>query len=80
MLPRMPVPAESRMTPRNIHGVIVYETEAEDRQLSLMEDSSVGIFLIGLGLGIVYMRKWGISHALVGGEDEDDLIPEKVGR
>ena len=74
----MPLPSELRMTPRNIHGVIVYETEAEDRQLSLMEDSSVAIFLVGLGLGIVYMRKWGISHALVGGEDEDNMIPEKI--
>ena len=74
----MPVPAESRMTPRNIHGVIVYETEAEDRTLSLMEDSSVGIFLLGLGMGLVYMREWGITHALVGGEDEDDMIPEKI--
>lgn len=77
-LPRMPVPAESRMTPRNIHGVIVYETETENRKLNILEDSSVGVFLVGLTLGLVYMRKWGLAQALAGG-DEEDLIPEQQG-
>lgn len=77
-LPQMPVPAESRMTPRNIHGVIVYETETENRKLNILEDSSVGVFLVGLTLGLVYMRKWGLAQALAGG-DEEDLIPEQQG-
>ncbi len=79
-LPRLPVPTESRMIPRNIHGVIVYETEAEDQRLSLLEDTSVGVFLLGLGMGLVYMRKWGISQALLGADDEDELVPEKAHR
>jgi len=58
-----------RMLPRNIHGVVVYQTEDEDRQLAMLEDSSVGVFLLGLTLGLVYLRKWGIAQALTG-EDE----------
>lgn len=77
-LPRMPVPLESRMTPRDIHGVIVYQTVSEDRRLSMMEDCSVGIFAVGLTLGLVYMRKWGIAQALTGSED-DDLVAENHG-
>lgn len=76
-LPRIPEPAEYRMVPRDIHGVVVYQTAAEDRRLSLMEDTSVGIFVVGLALGLVYMRKWGIAQALTGA-DEDDLVPEKT--
>lgn len=68
-LPRLPVPAEMRMVPRNIHGTVVYQTEAEDRRLSLMENSSVGVFLVGLSLGLVYFRKWGLAHAINGDED-----------
>ena len=69
-LPRLPVPAEMRMIPRNIHGTVVYETEKEDRRLTILEDASVVIFLIGLGTGLVYLRKWGIAQALAGEEDE----------
>ncbi len=75
-LPRMPVPVQSRMIPRNIHGVVVYETAAEDRRLEVMQDASVGIFLVGLTLGLVYMRTWGIAQALTGGEEEDELAVE----
>lgn len=77
-LPRIPRPAEQRMIPRNIHGVIVYQTAREDRRLDFMQDASVGIFLVGLGLGLVHMRKWGIAQALAGGEDEEELVPEKA--
>lgn len=69
-LPRLPEPAQMRMIPRNIHGIVVYQTQDEDRRLTVMEDTSVGVFLVGLGLGLVYLRKWGIVHAL-GAEDED---------
>src|SRR5579859_3448878 len=57
-LPKSPAPAEMRMTPRNIHGIVVYQTAEEDRRLSIMEYSSVSIFLVGLVLGIVYLEKW----------------------
>lgn len=76
--PRMPVPSELRMIPRDIDGVIVYQTAAEDRRLDIMEDASVGIFLVGLTLGLVYMRKWGIAQALVG-EEEESLVTEQQG-
>lgn len=69
-LPRTPVPAEMRMIPRNIHGVVVYQTAEEDRRLTLMEDASVGVFVLGLGLGLIYLRKWGIAQAL-GADDEE---------
>jgi hypothetical protein len=68
-LPRTPIPSEMRMLPRNIHGVVVYQTNDEDQKLTILEDSSVGVFLLGLTLGLVYLRKWGIAQALTG-EDE----------
>jgi len=73
-LPRMPDPAQMRMTPRNIHGIVVYQTQDEDRRLTVMEDTSVGVFLVGLTLGLIYLRKWGIAHAL--GADDEELAEE----
>ena len=46
------------MTPRDIHGVIVYQTVEENRNLNLMEYSSIGVFLVGLVSGFVYLEKW----------------------
>jgi hypothetical protein len=58
------------MTPRNIHGTVIYQTRQEDSRLSVLEDGSVAIFLVGLGTGLVYMRKWGILNALSTEDDE----------
>jgi hypothetical protein len=69
-LPRMPVPEEMRYTPRNIHGTVVYETEEENRQLSVLEYTSTAVFALGLGLGVVYLRQWGIRNAISAEEDE----------
>ncbi len=77
-LPTWPHPAEMRLTPRNIHGVIVYQTVEEDRKLDLMEYTSVGVFLMGLGMGCVYLNKWGLAVAI--GSVEDDLTPEEINR
>ena len=74
-LPQVPQPAEMRMIPRNIHGTVVYETKEEDRRLTLLEDSSVIVFLAGLGFGLVYLRKWGIAQALAG-DDEEQLAEQ----
>jgi hypothetical protein len=63
-LPRFPDPRHLRMEPRNISGYIVYQTVEEDRRLDLIEFSSVGIFLIGLTAGVIYLRKWGIERAI----------------
>lgn len=72
-LPRFPAPAEQRMTPRNVHGVVIYQTVQEDERLSAMEYSSVSVFLIGLLLGIVYLEKWSSARQL---ELEADLLEE----
>ena len=69
-LPRMPVPEEMRYTPRNIHGTVVYETEDEDRQLSGLEYASTGLCVLGLSLGVVYFRQWGVANAISAEEDE----------
>jgi hypothetical protein len=58
-LPRWPDQENGRVVPRNINGFVVYQTKEEDRRLDLMEYSSVGIFVVGLGLGLVYLEKWG---------------------
>lgn len=71
VLPKSPAPDQMRITPRNIHGILVYQTLEENRRLSLLEDSSVGVFLLGLGLGCVYLAKWGIVQAL--GADDEEL-------
>jgi hypothetical protein len=75
-LPRMPQPTELRMTPRNIHGIVVYQTQDEDQRLTVMEDTSIVVFLVGLALGLVYLRKWGIAHAL--GADDEELAEQSA--
>jgi hypothetical protein len=72
-LPRSPSPDEQRMTPRNVHGTVVYQTIQEDQRLSAMEYISVSVFLAGLLLGIVYLEKWSSAHQL---EIETDLLEE----
>ena len=71
-MPRLPSAQEMRFIPRNIHGTVVYQTEAEDRSLNLIEYSSAGVFLAGLGLGLTYLEKWG-ARQVRGGAQEDEL-------
>ena len=70
-LPKIPDPPTMRMTPRLIHDVTVYQTTAEDRRLDTIEYSSTTVFVVGLGLSLVYLRKWGIARAIEG--EEGDL-------
>jgi len=63
------------MTPRDVHGVVVFQTVQEDARLSIMEYSSVSVFLIGLLLGIVYLEKWSSSRQTEA-EMEVDLLEE----
>jgi hypothetical protein len=61
------------MTPRNVHGTVIYQTVQEDQRLSAMEYGSVSVFLVGLLLGIVYLEKWSSSRM---SEAESDLLEE----
>jgi hypothetical protein len=72
-MPKSPAPSEQRMTPRNVHGTVIYQTVQEDERLSTMEYSSVSVFLVGLVLGIVYLEKWSSSRQA---EMETDLLEE----
>ncbi len=70
-LPKEPEPEQMRVVPRNISGRVVYQTDAEDMKLTLIQDSSVGVFLVGLGLGLVYLEKWGGFRARELEEEEE---------
>lgn len=61
-MPRWPDLDSGRVVPRGIHGIAVYQTEEEDRRLSLIEYGSVGFFVTGFALGIVYLEKWGSAQ------------------
>jgi hypothetical protein len=76
-LPRGPAPEQLRTEPRNIHGVVVYQTAEEDRKLNLIEYSSVGVFVIGLWSGLVYLENWGSRR--VREPAEDDKLTQSLG-
>jgi uncharacterized membrane-anchored protein YitT (DUF2179 family) len=75
-MPKWPVLEEGRVVPRAIHGV-VYRTVDEDQKLSLIEYSSAGVFLAGLGLGLVYLEKWGSVQAREA--EHDNQFAEDLG-
>lgn len=70
-MPRWPMPEEHRIIPRGIHGTTVYQTPAEDRNLNAIEYSSVGVFLVGLVLGVVYLEQWGSLQTRASQEEAD---------
>jgi hypothetical protein len=76
VMPRGPVLVEGRIVPREIHGIVIYQTEDEDRRLNLIEYSSVGVFVLGLGLGLVYLEKWG-SMPVRAGDEEGELAEDR---
>jgi hypothetical protein len=73
-MPRWPSPEERRTVPRNIHGILVYQTPEEDRKLDCMEYASMGVFGAGLLLGLVYLEKWSARQARAG--EKDDRVSE----
>jgi len=75
-MPRAPVAAEYRVVPREIHGIVVFQTKEEDKKLSLIEYSSVGVFVAGLVLGLVYLEKWGATQARYG-DEEDGFVEDR---
>jgi hypothetical protein len=55
-LPKSPAPEEMRLTPRNIHGTVVYQTPDENRRLNLRSIPPWGSSCWGLG------RVWSIGR------------------
>jgi hypothetical protein len=72
-MPRVPVMVEGRIVPREIHGTVIYQTPVENRRLNQIEFSSVGVFVVGLGLGLIYLEKWGSLQQRAGDEREGEL-------
>jgi len=69
-MPRWSSAQQFRTVPRNIHGIVVYQTPAEDKLLNLFEYISIGVFLPGLALGLVYLEKWSSRQPKALDEDE----------
>ena len=76
-LPRSPAPEELRIVPRNVNGYVVFQTAEEDQRLDFLEYTSTGIFVIGLGLGFVYLEKWGGYRSREA--EEDNELSETLG-
>jgi hypothetical protein len=74
-LPRYPDPQNLRMTPRNINGYTVYETDDEDRRLGRTEYGSMGMFLIGLAMALVHFQRSGLARAIE--SEADDFAGEE---
>lgn len=72
-MPKDPVAAQGRVVPREIHGVVIYQTAQENSSLNAIEYSSVGIFVIGLGIGLVYLEKWGTMQSRYADEESELL-------
>jgi hypothetical protein len=70
-MPRWPAPEQHRVVPRGIHGMTVYQTPAENRDLNLVEYTSVGVFLAGLVLGVIYLEQWGAAQSREEAEDSE---------
>lgn len=72
-MPRQPVPEQNRIVPRGIHGITVYQTPEENRDLNVIEYTSVGVFLTGLVIGAIYLEKWGSMQSRAGEEESEFL-------
>jgi hypothetical protein len=71
VLPRWPDLDDGCVIPRSIHGIVVYQTEEENRKLNLMEYGSVGVFIAGLGMSVLYLEKWGSAQEAFGEENTE---------
>ena len=69
--PRRPVPEQNRIVPRGIHGITIYQTPQENRNLNAIEYTSVGLFVIGLVIGVIYLEKWGSAQSRAGEENSE---------
>jgi hypothetical protein len=57
-LPRTPDQTSGRLYPRNIHGIVVFQTRAEALHLERMENISFGTFALGMLIGWLEERHW----------------------
>lgn len=57
-LPRTLDPTTGRVYPRNIHGIVVYQTHAEELRLELTENIAWGVFMLGMLVGSLEERHW----------------------
>jgi hypothetical protein len=69
-LPRPPNPARGSIYPRNIHGVIVYQTLSERDRLERIQRAAIGVYGLGLLLSLLHRKIWG---------PEPNLNPPKIG-
>ena len=76
-LPKWSTPEEMRTIPRNINGTVVYQNVQENERLNLIEYSSVGVFVVGLALGLVYLEKWGSARSAA--TEEDEAVTDHLG-
>ena len=76
VMPQRPDPETLQVVPRSIHGVTVYQTKEEDRLLSTWEFTSVGVFLVGVTLSVIYLEKWGSMQVPAGEEQERELAED----
>ena len=76
-LPCSPTPADTHIIPRSIAGIVVYQTVKENRALNLIEGASVGVFVFGLVLGLVYLEKWGSAQQPFG-EEESQVVEHQT--
>ena len=72
-MPKWPVPEQYRIVPRGIHGTTIYQTPEENRNLNVIEYTSVGIFVTGFVIGLIYLEKWGSLQSRAG-EEESELV------
>jgi hypothetical protein len=76
VMPQRPDPETLQVVPRSIHGVTVYQTTEENRLLNTWEFTSVGIFLVGVTLSVIYLEKWGSMQVPAGEEQEQELAED----
>ena len=60
-LPRVPDQETGRVYPRNIHGIVVYQTLSERDQLENIQNSSIAVVAVSFLMTVIYKIKMGIN-------------------
>jgi hypothetical protein len=56
-LPRVADNRSGRIYPRNIHGIVVFQTHAEERRLNATIFTGMAVMLLGFGIGTLVERR-----------------------